>query len=338
MSMTTQRLARDITAPPVADIITLDGPPPVWSIDFTQQSPASAGLTFTRASQAGYYDPSGSWIYALTNTPRMTHHPISKQPLGLLIEETRTNVLLNSAAPTTQTVTLGTGTYTLWLEGSGNCTCAAGTATGTGFGIATSIKTITFTLTNAGSVIFTVNGSLLRFQCEAGTHPTSFITTTHAAATRAADTCTTNLSGIINPVEGTFIATGNVGTGMFMALDNGSGDGATRLHIKGGNTERNLFCSMGGSIKGTYSDFTPLPTGTRGCLGLSYGPAGVHYAINGQSVFRTDTPATGLSINTLRIGHRQLSGGLPVILNGVVHSIRYFNRALSREHLQALTK
>src|ERR1700677_1609920 len=41
--------------------------------------------------------------------------------VGLLIEESRTNQLLNSTAPVTQTTgLLPNGTYTLWVNGSGS--------------------------------------------------------------------------------------------------------------------------------------------------------------------------------------------------------------------------
>jgi hypothetical protein len=110
---------------------------------------------------------------------------------GLSVEEIRTNVLLNSTAPVTQTTaSLGTGTYTLWVNGSGSATSSAGTATITGAGAATNGTPNVFAVTVAGTVTITVGGSLNAFQCELGTFGTSFIVTAGATATRAADVIT----------------------------------------------------------------------------------------------------------------------------------------------------
>lgn len=107
---------------------------------------------------------------------------------GALIEEARTNVLLNSAAPATQTTaSLAVGTYTLWVNGSGSATPSAGTATITGAGTATNGVPDVFVVTVAGTVTITVAGALNAFQCELGAFGTSFIPTAGAPATRAAD-------------------------------------------------------------------------------------------------------------------------------------------------------
>lgn len=107
---------------------------------------------------------------------------------GLLIEEVRTNVLLNSAAPVTQTTTsLSVGTYTLWVNGSGTATPSGGTATITGAAAAANGSPNTFAVTVAGTVVVTVAGSLNAFQLELGAFGTSLIVTAGATATRAAD-------------------------------------------------------------------------------------------------------------------------------------------------------
>jgi hypothetical protein len=54
------------------------------------------GITFGRASSATYVGSNGLIQTAAANTPRFDHHPVTQQSLGLLIEETRTNILLHS--------------------------------------------------------------------------------------------------------------------------------------------------------------------------------------------------------------------------------------------------
>lgn len=52
--------------------------------------------TFTRASSATYFDVDGVMQTAASGVKRYTHDPLTLQPLGLLIEEQRTNTVLYS--------------------------------------------------------------------------------------------------------------------------------------------------------------------------------------------------------------------------------------------------
>src|SRR4029077_13732912 len=54
-------------------------------------------LTFTRASTATYFSAAGTLQTAATNAARFDYDPVTHAALGLLIEEARTNVVLNSA-------------------------------------------------------------------------------------------------------------------------------------------------------------------------------------------------------------------------------------------------
>lgn len=105
---------------------------------------------------------------------------------GLLIEEARTNYLLNSGTPATQTTgTLPAGSITLWVNGSGSATLTNLTTTGCS-GTASQGSPLTVTIT-AGTCLVTVSGSLNEFQLEAGAYGLSYIPTTTAAVARALD-------------------------------------------------------------------------------------------------------------------------------------------------------
>lgn len=117
---------------------------------------------------------------------------------GFLIEEQRTNYLLNSGVPVTQSVSLTANTYTLSVVGSGSCTLSGGPT-----GVVTEGVDITFTLASTTTVTFTVAGTLTRFQCENGQYSTSYIPTTSAAATRLGDVVTLPISSFWNQNEGT---------------------------------------------------------------------------------------------------------------------------------------
>lgn len=169
-----------------------------------------SGWTLTRASTATdsfFTDAAGSGYntYA-NNAPRFSG------AAGMVVEsQARTNYLLNSTAPATQTtgsLPAGPSNYCLWVIGTGSATVAAGTAVGTGFGTATAGNPIIFNVTTAGTVVVTVTGSLNRFQLERGGSPTSFIVTAGATATRAAETLTKPVGAWFTQSIGTLLAVG----------------------------------------------------------------------------------------------------------------------------------
>ena len=81
-------------------------------------------VTFTRASSGTYVDSAGVLQTAATDVPRFDHNPTTGESLGLLVEESRTNLLLwsedfsnvawvaNTATVTTNTQTAPNGTLT----------------------------------------------------------------------------------------------------------------------------------------------------------------------------------------------------------------------------------
>jgi hypothetical protein len=53
-------------------------------------------ITFTRSSTGTYFDANGMLQVAAVNQPRFDHDPVTGAPLGILIEEQRTNLLTYS--------------------------------------------------------------------------------------------------------------------------------------------------------------------------------------------------------------------------------------------------
>lgn len=112
---------------------TNSGPRDLMSVDFTvsahgEQEPAADKftadqdtfdnlLTFTRASTGTYFDSTGTLQTAAVDEPRFDHDPVTGEPLGLLIEEQRTNLLLwsedfDNAAWTKTSVTVSANVRT----------------------------------------------------------------------------------------------------------------------------------------------------------------------------------------------------------------------------------
>lgn len=170
-----------------------DAPGLIFDFNFaagTYTGKPLSSISTTRASVATDLLPTSlsgaSFNNFISNQIRIT------PGIGLLVEETRTNVLLNSIVPVTQTSpSLGLGTYSLWCNGAGSVTPSGVTATITGGATATNGSPNTFVVTVAGTVLFTVSGSLNAFQCELNQgsigYPTSLIPTTIAAVTRPSE-------------------------------------------------------------------------------------------------------------------------------------------------------
>lgn len=160
-------------------------------------------VTFARASIGTYFDGTGTMQTAAVNVARFDYNPATHASLGLLIEESRTNVLLNSATLSTQSVTTTATAYALSFYGTGSVTLS-GTSSGTTNGTGATTRTVALFTPTAGTLTLTVAGSVTNAQLEAGAFVTSYIPTTAAAVTRQADVATiANISGR-NPAAETF--------------------------------------------------------------------------------------------------------------------------------------
>ena len=65
---------------------------PTLDLAFAQTKILDSRITFTRSSTATYFNASGIVTTAATNEPRFDHNPATGESLGLLIEESRTNL------------------------------------------------------------------------------------------------------------------------------------------------------------------------------------------------------------------------------------------------------
>jgi hypothetical protein len=172
-------------------------------------------VTITRAlNTATRINSSGLLEVVNANLPRFDFNPTTLVSRGLLIEEARQNLFLNSLIDgtnlTTQSVTLTAAAHTLSFYGTGSVVISGGhTATLAGTGNYPTRTTLTFTPT-AGSSTFTVTGEVKFAQIELGAFATSFIPTAGTSVQRNADVATmtsTNFTSWFNASEGAFSAT-----------------------------------------------------------------------------------------------------------------------------------
>lgn len=181
--------------------------PPSWEVNFLRNG-LPAGMTFGRMSIATGIGSTGAMQTVAADVLRKEYHPVTLAPRGILLEVSRTNLLLNSAALASQIVSIPAGVYTISFYGNGSIT-AAGAASFTLAGAGTfPLRSVLVFNANSGNLVLTVSGSVQFAQLEAGRFQTSYIPTTNAQGTRASDMLGSNglLSSIgFNPVEGTFL-------------------------------------------------------------------------------------------------------------------------------------
>jgi hypothetical protein len=74
---------------------------PTLNLDFAKTKALDPRITFTRASTATFVGSNGLIQSAASGAARFDHNPATGESLGLLVEEARTNLLLQSSALTT---------------------------------------------------------------------------------------------------------------------------------------------------------------------------------------------------------------------------------------------
>jgi hypothetical protein len=212
---------------------------------------------------------------------------------GLLVEEGRTNLLLNSTAPATQTTgSLANGTYTLWYNGAGTATMSSGTATGCGTSVASQGTAISFTTSGgAGTCVITVAnaGASDRFQLELGAYPTSLIVTAGTTVARGSETAALTSP----PTFGSSFSVFAAGT---PTTPSGSGTNQSILTISSSIGQlATLFKNNGGAMAldlsgGTGGIFIPSGTWNQNVFGKL---AASVIAGSQAAVFNGGTAATG---------------------------------------------
>jgi hypothetical protein len=149
----------------------------------------SSGLSFiakTSGSVKWVYDITGALVSVPANQCAVDYHPTTHAVRGLRVEPTAINLLWNSLALSTQSVTVTASVYTLAFFGTGTITLSGASTAGPLVGTGPGQVKLTFTPT-AGSLTLTVSGTVSFAQLELGSRPTSFISTAGAAGTRAGD-------------------------------------------------------------------------------------------------------------------------------------------------------
>jgi hypothetical protein len=312
---------------------------PSLSLDFMTPGVLDPRITFTRASTGTYFDAAGVMQTAAINTPRWDYDPATLQLRGLLIEEARTNLLLNSATLSTQSVTVTAVAYTLSFTGTGTITrsgVSTGSLVGTG---ATQRVSVTFTPT-AGSLTCTVTGSVTNAQLEAGAFATSYIPTTSAAVTRAADVASMPIGTWFNAAQSSLAFYGDVlghstaTSRKLIVFDNGTAAERVVLGLATSTSAGLVFSAAGGVTQGLINLAGVVVPTTPFKFALAINSSTTAACLNAGT-------ASSVSTGTLTVAITRLVLSDPPIETqqhcGHISRISYWSRALSGAELQAVT-
>lgn len=176
-------------------------------------------------------------------------------------------------------------------------------------------------------------------QVELGAFPTSYIPTSGAAATRAADVATVNnLAPWLNPSAGTLcveaIPPSDAQTSGFvrvLQLDDGTENNAVSLQRS--TSAQRLFIKVGGVEQFTDGTIPTWANSTLGRAGVSYTQMALATAFNGGAP-RTDSVAAVPIVNTLRLGSQVSTAPK---WNGHIRAVDYYPVALDQQTLRRIT-
>jgi len=327
-----------------------DGVDPTLALQFDRQRYAANNatksfadiLTATRSTTGTYFDASGVMREAAINEMRFDHDPVTGESLGLLLEGARTNLVLNSATGSAQSITVTAVAHTLSFYGTGTVTLS-GVYSGSlvGSGAYPERSTLTFTPT-AGSLTISVTGTIQFIQIEAGSFPSSYIPTTSGAVTRAADVVLNNASNTVpfaswyNQSEGAVVVDFDMLTttsGVFpilVSIDNGVTN--EMISVQQRNTSVGIkYEGVDGGVSQASINVTDSLVGRRK-LAVVAKLNDFAISIN-ASVPSTDTNGTMPTPTRISIGFG--AGGIS--MHGHIRALYYYPVRVSNAELQRIT-
>ena len=313
------------------------GGPPSLDLSFMTPGSLDGRITFTRASTATYFDVTGTLQTATANTPRWDYDPVTHALRGLLMEDARTNLLLNSATLTTQSVAVTAQAYTLSFYGAGTV-ALSGTSTGSlvGTGAFPARASLTFTPT-AGTLTCTVTGTVQNAQLEAGSITTSYILTAGAAATRAVELAVMSTTPWINQPASTLESEIIVPYPAGFTYCSAELDDGTTLNMLGlrliAPANVNAFSFIANALAGQVNAATFIPyTVIKAAVAANNQTLACASAVNGGAVASFSLSGAVPTLTRLSIG-----SGRAAAINGWMRRIRYWPRVMGVGELQSVT-
>jgi len=304
-------------------------------IGTTAPTVTRAGNTATRVNSSGLIEVVNA------NLPRFDYNPSTRECKGLLIEDARTNLVLNSATLVTQEVTVAAVAHTLSFYGTGTVTLSGVSTAGplVGTGAYPTRVSLTFTPT-AGTLTLTVSGSVTFAQLEAGGFVTSYIPTVGSAVARNADRVILTTANLAGYVAGTGTIVSNSITppahdsGGQVVWELGDGTGANRvLHYKQSGGALVGYMDAASVNQASFVYANPPTASALTKSALAWATNDLRGGYNGSQVVG-DTSATVPTFTQLVIGGLYATG---FEWGGHIQQLAYYPSRLSNTRLAALT-
>lgn len=373
---------------------------------------SAAGGTFTRASVATYFDSAGTLQTAASGVPRFDYDPVTHAAKGILIEESRTNLLINSSNLSAWTINVtdiltadammapdgtmtaetsnSTGgtrymgisasagvTYTysffvkpsnladninLYTDGPGGvgyCSIipSTGVVSGTS-GTYNSAKStsigngwyrvsMTFTATGTGFIaahIYPSTANLTGYwgaQVEQGAFATSYIPTSAATVTRAADDLIIpNISAQIGTQTTLFTELNGMIGGNFWGIaniDSGSSSDLIALCRNSGSTQWRMYARKSSVVWGSDTNIGTLPMpGTVSRSAFTYNGTTLKGTVDGGGITNSTPGGNGpTGLSRLIIGKEAFSN---TYANERIRKVKIYSSYTSNTQLQLMTQ
>ena len=294
--------------------------------------------TFTRAGTANYVDSAGTMTAADANVGRVEYDPLTLAVRGLLVEEGRTNLLLNSATLSTQGVTVTAVAHTLSFYGTGTITLTGASTAGPLVGTGAGRVSLTFT-PSAATLTCTVSGTVSSAQLEVGAYPTSYVTTAGTSIARARD-----VTSILTPPTWLVDTDGTVYVEFLMPFtppsdgvlrrlfqfDDASEANRITVYLSGATVTANLVTGSAAQVTASLGTIVGS-TAYRAAFGWAANNCAA--VLNGNTLVADATATLPAGLTTARLGNASATGS---DLSGYLRKLRYYPRRLSDNDLRAL--
>jgi hypothetical protein len=320
---------------------------PKLALNFTTAS-LDPRITFTRSGDTATVTNSSGVIVGINaDLPRFDYNPTTLACNGLLVEEARTNLLLNSLLNgtnlATQIVVTTAVANTLSFYGTGQIVLTGTSSTTVvGTGAYPTRTTLTFTPT-VGALTLTVTGTVQYAQLETGAFASSFIPTAASQVTRTADVAVmtgTNFSDWFNATQGTLVIQATPSASLFTA------PGRTPADINNGtdDTSINFRFRPTGKTGFVVNNAASVQVNTSSTASYSQSIcklSGAYKENDSASSFNAESPVVD-TVCTIPSGFNQVRFGASFTgispFSGTLQQFMYFPQRLTDNEVQAFSK
>ena len=285
----------------------------------------TANPVTTWKDYANPYTVDGNGV--VTDSGVRTPLPATYLKAGVLSHPAGTNLISNSIAPATQSVTVTAVSHTLKIQGNGTATLSgvgSGSVTGTS---ATDIQTLVFTPT-AGSLTITLTGSITAMQLITGADVGMFALSSAATTTFGATSDGYVVSGNLPSNDCCVFVEAMMPTSQTSLSVLGAGSTSDRVTMSISTSDAR-FTKRNASVNFTGQNTVPVSAG------VYHKIVGRLSSITGVSIFidgvKGETVNADVS-NSTATGSFELGttyAGLTVSQLGYIKSVRIYNTALS---------